>query len=231
MVSRNILCFVVMLAACGSLLPTRSIQADELSDEQMQACWDDLLKNDPEASRALLKMSTSPEKTVAFLKSHLQPLKADAEQVNKWIKDLESDDDEVWKPAYEKLNYFDPRLAIPLATLMADVSNPKSRPRLVEIMSGRPQDSLAGKDVKYREFEGGQNYVVDNGSFWAEKDVARIGMIERKPYWARITRAVVLLEHIGSPEAVAILKDMATGNTDAVPTNVAAAAVEKLSAK
>jgi hypothetical protein len=133
----------------------------------------------------------------------------------------------VWKPAYEKLNYFDPRLAINLATLMADVSNPKSRPRLVEILSGRPQDSLAGKDVKYREFEGGQNFVVDDGSFWAEKDVSRIGIIEPKPHWARITRAVVLLEHIGSPEAIVILKDMATGNPNAVPTNIAATAVEK----
>jgi hypothetical protein len=216
------------LSVCGSLVLTRGARAEELTDEQIQACWDDLLKGDPEASRALLKMLASPAKAVEFLKSRLQPLTVDAEQVNRWIKDLESDDEDVWKPAYEKLNYFDPRLAINLATLMADVSNPKSRPRLVEILSGRAQESFAGKDVKYREFQGGQNFVVDDGSFWAEKDVSRIGIVEPKPHWARITRAVVLLEHIGSPEAIAILKDMATGNSDAVPTNVAAAAVEKL---
>src|SRR4051812_25376144 len=166
----------------------------------MQACWDDLLKSDPEASRALLKLSASPQRTVTFLKTRLLPLKVDAEQVNKWIKDLESDDEEVWKPAYDKLNYFDPRLAIPLATLMADVSDAKSRPRLVEMMSGRAQESLSGKDVKYREFGDGANFVVDDGSFWAERDVSRIGMLEPKPEWARVTRAVVLLEHIGSPE-------------------------------
>jgi hypothetical protein len=214
-----------------SAFPTRPARGEELSDEQMQVCWDDLLKGDPDAARALLTMSASPAKAFEFLKSRLQPLKVDAEQVNKWIKDLESDDEDVWKPAYEKLNYLDPRLAIPLATLMADVSNPKSRPRLVEIMSGRERDSLAGKDVKYHEFDGGQNFVVDDSSFWAEKDVSRIGVIEPKPVWARLTRAVVLLEHIGSPEAIKILKDMATGNPDAVPTTVAATALEKLDAK
>jgi hypothetical protein len=176
-------------------------------------------------------MSASPAKAVEFLRSRVRPLKVDAEQVNKWIKDLESDDDEVWKPAYEKLDYFDPRLAIPLATLMADVSNPKSRPRLVELLSGRQPESFSGKDVKYHEFDGGQNFVVDDGSFWAEKDVSRIGIIEPKPLWARLTRAVVLLEHIGTPDAVKILKDMATGNPDAVPTTVAATALEKLDAK
>jgi hypothetical protein len=114
---------------------------------------------------------------------------------------------------------------------MAEVSNPKSRARLVELMSGREQGSFAGKDVKYHEFQGGANFVVDDGSFWAEKDVSRIGIVEPKPCWARVTRAVVLLEHIGSPQAVKILRDMATGNPDAVPTNVAATALEKLDAK
>ena len=230
-VSRNILCFVVMLASCNSLLLTRVVEAEELTDEQMQACWDDLLKLDPEASRALLKLSASPERTVAFLKSRLQPLRVDAEQVNKWIKDLESDDDEVWKPAYEKLRYFDPRLAIDLPTLMADVSDHKSRPRLVEILSDRPEGSMAGKDVGYREFEDGQNFLVGNGSFWAEKGVSRLGSLQPKREWTRAVRAIVLLEHIASDEAVAILKDMATGNPDAGPTNVAATALEKRQGK
>jgi hypothetical protein len=231
MASRNILCLAMMLVLCGSSLLTRSVRAEDLTDEQMQSCWDDLLKGDPEASRALLKMSASPTKAVEFLKSRVKPLKVDAEQVNKWIKDLESDDEDVWKPAWEKLDYFDPRLAIPLQTLMADVSNLNSRSRLVELMSGRPQGAFAGKAVKYREFADGANFSVDDGSFWAEKDVSRIGLIEPKPLWARLTRAVVLLEHIGSPEAIAILKDMATGNPEAGPTNVAATALEKLGDK
>ena len=34
-------------------------------------------------------------------------------------------------------------------------------------------------------------------------------------------RTIVLLEHFGTPEAVAILEDMATGHPDAQPTKVA----------
>jgi hypothetical protein len=38
----------------------------------------------------------------------------------------------------------------------------------------------------------------------------------------------VLLEHIGTPEAVAILKDMASGHPDAQPTRVAREALDRL---
>src|SRR4051812_17428439 len=84
-----------------------------LNDEQrMQAWWGDLEKPDPAASRALLNMSAKPVLAVAFLKEHLKPLIISEDDVNKLISDLGSDDDAVWKPAFEKLEYFDPRLAI-----------------------------------------------------------------------------------------------------------------------
>src|SRR4051794_17033749 len=165
---------LIGLTLCASSLVTRAAGAAELTDEQMQSCWDDLLKSDPEASRALLSLSASPQQAVTFFKAHLLPLKVEADQVNRWIKDLESDDEEVWKPAFEKLSYFDPRLAIELGTLMSDVINPPARPRLVEVLSDRPQGSLAGKDVQSRTFAGGQNFVEGNGSFWAEKDISRL---------------------------------------------------------
>jgi hypothetical protein len=40
------------------------------------------------------------------------------------------------------------------------------------------------------------------------------------------TRAVVLLEHIGTPDATAILKDMATGHPDAYASKVAKEALK-----
>jgi hypothetical protein len=46
--------------------------------------------------------------------------------------------------------------------------------------------------------------------------------------WTRAVRAIVLLEHIGTPGAVAILKDMATGHPDAQPTKVARDCLERL---
>jgi hypothetical protein len=51
-----------------------------------------------------------------------------------------------------------------------------------------------------------------------------------KQTWTRAERAIVLLQHMGTPDAVAILKDMATGNADAMPTKVAKAALQSLGA-
>jgi hypothetical protein len=55
------------------------------------------------------------------------------------------------------------------------------------------------------------------GSWWAEYQVARI--VKKK--WARSVRAIALLEFIHTPEAVTILKEMASGHPEAQPTRVA----------
>jgi hypothetical protein len=204
-------------------------EATQSDAEQMQSWWDDLEKPDPEASRALLKMADKPAESVAFLKEHLQPLKIEADEVNKLIKDLESADEEVWKPADEKLRYFDPRLAIELPVLMTDATNPLARSRLTEILADRPIGSFEGKEIKYSTFRDGQNFVIGNGSIWAEKDVAKLcGPWNDKAPWTRAIRAIVLLEHINTPEAVAILKDMSAGHPDAQPTKQANTALENL---
>jgi hypothetical protein len=198
-------------------------------DEKMQSWWDDLEKDEPDASRALLNFCSHPGETIAFLKTRLLPLKLDPDEADRLIKDLESDDETVWKPSYEKLRYLDPRLAFDLPVLMNNVTNPTARSRLVEILSDREQGSLAGKKIEYNVFKGGQNFVVNNSSFWAEKDISHLcGRWNEKAPWTRALRAIVLLEHIGSPDAIAILKDMSTGNPDAQPTKCANAALDNL---
>jgi hypothetical protein len=226
---RHLIPLVLFGLALPPLAASSARAAEQLSNEQMQACWDDLLKAEPDSSRALLKLSSSPEQAVAFLKTHLHPLKIEEAEARRLIKDLESDDEEVWKPAYEKLKYFDPRLAIPLPTLMADVHHAVARPRLVEILTDWAPGSLAGKDIQYREFATGANFVENKSSFWAEKDISRLGGGgQPKAEWTRASRAIVLLEHIRSPAAVAILKDMAAGHPDATPTITAVTALEHL---
>ena len=229
MFSKRILLLTFFLLLTWSFLGWAA-EATQSDAEQMQSWWDDLEKSDPAASRALLKMSDKPAETIAFLKEHLQPLKLEVDEANKLIKDLESDDETVWKPSYEKLRYFDPRLAIELPVMMAEVTNETARSRLVEILADREQGSYAGKQIKYSTFAGGQNFVIGNGSIWAEKDVSRIGgaYVPKAP-WTRAIRAIVLLEHIHTPEAIAIIKDLSTGNPDAQPTKEANTALENLS--
>ncbi len=47
-----------------------------------------------------------------------------------------------WRPAFEALEYFDPRRAINLEPLMLNVVDTPTRPRMVAVMSDRPANSL-----------------------------------------------------------------------------------------
>ncbi len=204
-------------------------------DQEMQAWWSDLEKTEAVASRALLKMADRPKETLAFLKTNLKPLKISADRVQTLLVNLGSDQEETWKAAFAELEYFDPRLAIDLETLMNDVVTSPTRQRLVEILSQRPMGSLENKDVSIRRLGGGSegfNFFDGRGSWWAEHRVDRInlgGNMKRK--WTQAVRAIILLEHIGSPDAVAILRDMAGGHPDAQPTKLAVEALDRLSGK
>jgi hypothetical protein len=55
--------------------------------------------------------------------------------------------------------------------------------------------------------------------------------LNTKKKWTRAVRAIVLLEHIGTPDATAIIKDMATGHPDAYPSKVAKEALKTLASR
>ncbi len=208
-----------------------------VDEKTMEAWWGDLEKGDTEATRALLNFSDRPKDTVAFLRKKMKPLTISSGQVKALLLKLGSGNDEVWKPAFEELEYFDPRLAIGLQTLMDRYTESPARQRMVEILSGREAGSLKGKDVKLQKFGGPDdfNFFAQNvGSWWAENRVERISSDywrNNKKKWTRAVRAMMLLEHIGTPDATAILKDMATGHPDAHPTKVAKEALEGIAGK
>jgi hypothetical protein len=200
----------------------------------MEAWWLDLEKPEIDAARALLNMADRPQESVAFLKTKMKPLKINAAEVRTLLLKLGNDSEKVWKPAFEELEYLDPRLAIDLETLMDRYKEAPVRQRMVEVMSGRTAGQLAGKDIDLWKAGDGFNFFAkpNFGSWWAEHRVERInhpvwrGNLKKK--WTRAGRAIVLLEHIGSPDAVVILKDMATGHPDAHPTRVAREALARV---
>jgi hypothetical protein len=205
--------------------------------KRMEAWWADLEKGETEATRALLNLFDRPKDTVAFFKEKLKPLTISSGQVKALLLKLGNSNESVWKPAFEELEYFDPRLAIDLQTLMDRYTETPARQRMVEVLSGREAESLKGKDVQLRKFGGPDdfNFFAQNeGSWWAENRVERISSVywtNTKKKWTRAVRALVLLEHIGTPDALAILKDMATGHPDAYPTKVAKEALERIAGK
>jgi hypothetical protein len=223
----------LLAATVAAAAPARP--APPAAEAQLEAWWAEMEKGEPEATRALLKFAERPEETIAFLKPRLKALTIEARRVRELLADLGSDKDEVWKAAYSELEYFDPRLVIDLPTLMNDVTESPARQRMVEILSGRTRGSLAGKEIKLLTLGKGDGYNFSaEGTWWAEHLVARLNRSawgNAKMKWTRATRAVALLEHFGTPEAVALLKSLATGHADAQPTVQAKAALERLAKK
>jgi hypothetical protein len=200
---------------------------------QMDVCWTDLEKEEVEASRVLLELYDHAKEAVPFLKIKMRPLTVTSERVNARLLELNSTEERVWKPAFEDLEYFDPRLAIGLEDLMERVTESPARQRIVEVLSGRIAGSLAGQEIKLWRGNGYFNFV-GRGSWWAEHRVSQInsngwGMIKSK--WTRAERAIVLLEHVRTPDAISILKEMATGHPEAKPTKVAREALERIDRK
>jgi hypothetical protein len=204
----------------------------------MEPWWADLEKGDAEASRALLKFAAWPKESVSFLTAKMRPLKIEVDRVKALLTDLNSDKEDVWKRAFEELDYFDPRLAIDIETLMNDVNASPGRQRMVALLSGRTADSTEGKQISLRGSGEGDkkyfNFFDGRGSWWAEHRVTHLntsgwGNVRKK--WTRSTRAIALFEHIGTPEAVAVLKTMSSGHADAHPTKEAKEALVRIWSK
>jgi hypothetical protein len=205
------------------------------TEKELGAWWADLEKGEADATRAILKLSQWPKESVAFLRGRLKPIKIEVDEVKALLAKLGSADEAEWKPAFEELEYLDPRLAIDLETLMNDVKEAPARQRMVAVLCGRAVEQLAGKDVQLRSHMNGEekyyNFFDGRGSWWAEHRVARINTIGwscPKPKWTRATRAIGLLEHVGSSDAVAVLKYMAVGHPEAHPTKEAREVVLRL---
>jgi hypothetical protein len=229
--------FSLVLAVLGppALISFASISsgaASQVADEtKFEAWWADLENREPDATRALLNLAARPKDAVPFLKTRMKPLTISSGQVKALLLKLGSSNEALSKPAFEELEYFDPRLAIELETLMDRYTEYPLRQRLVAVLSGRDLDSLNDyEDLKIRPVGTGFNFsgnkrAVGVINWWAEHRVDRLspgglGGGEKKK-WTRAIRAIVLLEHIRTPDAVAILNDMASGHPDAYPTKVA----------
>jgi hypothetical protein len=200
----------------------------------IESCWSDLEKGPAEAARALLDLNDRAPEALAMLKDKMKPLTITSGQVKALLLKLNSQDEHLWKSAFEELEYFDPRLAIGLEELMDRVTESPGRQRMVAVLSERDPAKLEGREIKLWRGSGFFNFNSDRGSWWAESRVSEInvkswGVVKRK--WTRAERAIVLLERIRTPEAISILKEMATGHPEARPTVVAKGALGKIEGK
>jgi RNA polymerase sigma factor (sigma-70 family) len=218
---------VAMVVPTAADVPATQTVAET---QPLEKAWGDLAGLEPGASRGMLALAGKPEEAVAFFKERLLPLTISEAEVRALIGKLGSDEESVWRPAFERLEYFDPRLAIGLTALMDEVQEDPTRRRLVAVLSDRKVEQVEeGAPIVVRKVgKDGYNFVAHLATggtmaWWAEDQVARLTdewEITKKK-WTQADRAIVLLGAIGTPDAMAIVRGMATGNADAEPTKLA----------
>ena len=137
------------------------------------------------------------------------------------------------QPAFDELCYFDPRLALNPVEAMNEAKTPAARQRLAVILwNSNDLSRFSGGEIEVRE-EAGKYLMNDPLVPDKPQSIYRLAIDYpvvkiRRPEWTRLVRAIVILEHIGGPDALAVLKEMATGHPDALPTRTAKEAVESL---
>jgi len=205
---------------------------------ELDALWTDLLSADELiAGRAVLKLAGWQDKAVDYLKAKLRPLKLDKQRAKLLIAELGSQNEKMARTAFEELKYFDPRLALTDKELRKALLDGPESCRLGAILADLPMTALVlgtwhwySPDnqvyrISYTERVGNRDVS------WEWKiaiTVANIGKFGRNPNWVRATRAIAVLEDVGSDEATAILKDMATGHPDASPTKAVKAVLQRM---
>ena len=203
-----------------------------LTAKRFDAIWDAFGGGDLTAiARRLFALIDDP-KAVAMLKPRLPAIKADKAQVKGWLKDLGSDEVKVWQAAYQSLQYHHPSLALSLAEQIEAVDSPRARSLLFclwqQCESGMttsyPDPTLSADGTHLAlsyPFNGGK------GTATMRCQTAPLAGLSPKP-WTRVRLTVLALERLGTPDAVAVLKQVADGHPDILPTQEAKAALKRL---
>ena len=137
-------------------------------------CSGSIWKGEPNATRAVLELNARPKERFRVLKERMKPLKIDAERMKLLLTRLGSKDEAEWKPAFEELEYLDPRLAIGLETPTDEVrdagppapgsGHERSTSRLDRRETGRSEGPAADSNF----------FSQPIGSWWAEAEVKLI---------------------------------------------------------
>jgi hypothetical protein len=213
-----------------------SAAARETPSKGLEPLWDALASNDAARSTmATLKLAAKGKEAVAFLEKKLKPVKVDAKQVAKWLKQLDDDSFEDREAAQEELSYLGKFIKPKLQKALDDSPSPEAKKRLQGLMQRiKDEEPIKPGDTSIPA-GGGVSISTVNG-----KMTIRIGgkvidlnprVIVRQgplPAWQRAARAAAVLEHMGTPEAKALLKKLADGEADALPTKAAKEALGRL---
>ncbi len=210
------------------------------------ACEDLLSADEGTANRALLKFVTRPDEAIEFLKERLPPLRLTRDRARELLTDLGSDDVRKVRAAYTTFTYLDPRLALKKDELDKALKQRPLSQRLAEVVCDLPLGHVTEANwIPYcpnPTWYCFQDFIQTEARNWfvpvTVADINRPGpegmpwtelaKQRRKSSWVRAVRAIAILEHIGTPRAKAVLTELATGHPDAIPTQAAKSACDRL---
>lgn len=219
-------------ALCLVLL-AGSVPATSAADPALDALWADLASaDDARAALALLKLGATPHPSVAYLKAHLGPVKADPARVARLIAQLDDNDFGTRQRAAEDLEYLGKAIKDDLEKALKGNTSAEARQRIQQLLNKLPKP-IQAKEAPPAPQPGVNRVAIINGRVLingVEVNNTPPPAVPQGPSmtWIRAVRAVALLEHIGSAEARQVLEAIAQGEPDALPTREARAALDRL---
>lgn len=228
----------------ATLAPAAPVPGNEQAEKRRhEALWKELDAPEPVARvRAAFGFLDDPN-AAAYLKEKLPPVEASKEQITKWLKDLDSDDEKVWKAAYEQLEYFNPQLALTLPEQLELVTTDNGKRVLFHVWGGmlitfsnettyRTELTL---DLKTPEEPRAKftSHVLRNGLTSTHSMGTTVEPL-RAVYssaWGRAELAARTLHRMNTKESRAVLERLASGHKDARLTRTAAQLLKAKDAK
>lgn len=203
-----------------------------LSRDPLPNLWEDC-KYSYRPDTLTQKMLQNPNRTLAFLRQRLKPIRSDPLQCALLLTLLPHPSEEVWDKACHLLSQSDPRYCLPVDKIWELAQTRDQQRRLARVFGFEPGE------VKYMDFRLARR-EADNRSFWIESTVRKDIPAESVPesvrqrggstrifsdagflssdQWHREEAAVWVLEAIGTDDAFAMVRRMADGHPHAVPT-------------
>jgi hypothetical protein len=212
-------------------LLTGSASADPRADAKtkVESLWADLLSaNDTTVFRTVLALAGTPKETLAFFKDNLHPVKIDSKRVERLIADLDSSDAAVAQRADVQLEYLGKYVRPELHKALAQMPSLALRQRIEALLKRLPHDPLDQADELFAELKKDPKNKTMRDKLIKVLNGSLTPAAGASPLWLRARRAIMVLEHIATPEARDQLKALADGEPDALPTKEAKAALERL---
>jgi hypothetical protein len=234
--NRSTLAFLLGLAALAAA-PAVSAAETTTPSAAVRAAWKDLAgDNEARATRAALILARSPAETLALLRTELHPVKADRKRIAQLLRELDGDSFDGREKAFKDLAYLGKYIKTDLQKALAASGSAEVKKSIRKLL-----DPILAAEKKPEPvaaaFGGARQVSISNinGKVSIMVNGVPLDLTPRviKPVgpprgWVQAARVVGVLEFLNTDEARKLLRELADGEGDALPTQEARAALRRL---